>query len=49
MPLILAADGSNIIICWADAAYAVHPDMQSHTGGELSLGKGAAMYATTCC
>ena len=26
---------------WADAAFAVHPDMKSHTGGLLSYGKGA--------
>ena len=26
--------------CWVDAAYAVHPDMKSHTGGSLSLGHG---------
>ena len=47
MPLTLEADGSNIIKWWADASYAVHPDMRSHTGGVLSLGKGA-MYATSC-
>jgi len=26
--------------CWVDAAYAVHPDMKSHTGGSISLGHG---------
>ena len=26
---------------WADAAFAVHPDMKSHTGGVLMLGAGA--------
>lgn len=26
---------------WADAAFAVHPDMKSHTGGVLKMGKGA--------
>lgn len=30
MPLTLEADGTNIIKCWwADASYAVHPDMKS--------------------
>ena len=47
MPLTLEADGSNVIKWWADASYAVHPDMRSHTGGVLSLGKGA-VYATSC-
>ena len=26
--------------CWVDAAYALNPDMKSHTGGSLSLGHG---------
>ena len=47
MPLTLEADGSNVIKWWGDASYAVHPDMRSHTGGVLSLGKGA-VYATSC-
>jgi hypothetical protein len=47
MPLTLEADGSNVIKWWADASYAVHPDMRSHTGGVLSLGKGA-IYGTAC-
>ena len=25
---------------WVDAAFAVHPDMKSHTGGEISFGTG---------
>jgi hypothetical protein len=40
MPLTLEADGSNIVKWWTDASYAVHPDLKSHTGGALSLGKG---------
>jgi hypothetical protein len=31
---------------WVDASYAVHPDMKSHTGGVMSMGKGA-VYATS--
>jgi hypothetical protein len=46
MPLTLEADGSNIIKWWVDASYGVHPDMRSHTGGVLTLGKGA-IYATS--
>jgi hypothetical protein len=26
---------------WIDASFAVHPDMKSHTGGTMSLGKGS--------
>ena len=25
---------------WVDASYSVHPDMRSHTGGTMSLGRG---------
>ena len=46
MPLTLEADGSNVYKWWADASYGVHPDMRSHTGGVLSLGRGA-VYATS--
>jgi hypothetical protein len=31
---------------WVDASYAVHPDMKSHTGGAMSLGRGV-IYGTS--
>jgi hypothetical protein len=31
---------------WVDASYAVHPDMKSHTGGTMSLGKGSIYSAS---
>ena len=46
MPLTLEADGTNVIKWWADASYAVHPDMRSHTGGAMSLGQGV-IYGTS--
>ena len=46
LPLILEDDGNGMICWWADSAFAVHPNMRSHTGGMLSLG-GGAMYATS--
>jgi hypothetical protein len=46
MPLVLEADGTNIIKWWADASYAVHPDMRSHTGGALSMG-GGVIYGSS--
>jgi hypothetical protein len=46
IPLTLEADHTHIMKWWVDASYAVHPDMKSHTGGVLSLGKGA-VYATS--
>ena len=38
LPLILSANGSGILKWWVDASFAVHPNMQGHSGGVLSLG-----------
>jgi hypothetical protein len=38
--LKLSADSFHNMIWWVDASYAVHPDMKSHTGGAMSLGRG---------
>eukprot|EP00978_Attheya_sp_CCMP212_P029180 scaffold102979_cov38-Attheya_sp.AAC.2 len=46
MPFTLEADKLNILKWWVDTAYAVHLDMKSHTGGVLSLGKGAVYAAS---
>jgi len=32
---------------WIDSSYAVHPDMRSHSGIIMTLGKGVA-YSTSC-
>ena len=45
MPLTLEADHSNNLHWWVDGAFANHDDMQSHTGGALSLGQGV-VYGT---
>jgi KUP system potassium uptake protein len=47
MPLILGADSLAESKSWVDAAYAVHDDMKSHTGGATSLGRGAIMCKST--
>ena len=47
LPLMLEADNLQIIIWWIDGAFATHPDVHSHTGGMLSLGKGAIYGAST--
>ena len=46
MILTLEHDNSHIIKWWVDASFACHNDMRSHTGGVMTLGKGAA-YATS--
>ena len=44
--LTLCADSAWVAKWYVDAAYAVHNNMKSHTGGVLSLGEGA-VYATS--
>ena len=39
--LILQADDLNILRWYVDAAYGVHPDFKSHTGGMMTMGGGA--------
>ena len=46
LPLTLETDGTNIVKWWVDAFFAVHPDMKSHTGATMSLGKGS-VYSTS--
>jgi hypothetical protein len=48
MELVLTFKAHNmrIVKWWADASYAVHADMRSHTGGTMSLGKGV-IYGTS--
>jgi hypothetical protein len=40
MPRIIGADSLTVFRTWVDAAYAVHDDMKSHTGGAMSFGHG---------
>ena len=40
LPLTLEADGSGVVKWWINASYAVHPNMRSHTGATMTLGKG---------
>jgi Reverse transcriptase (RNA-dependent DNA polymerase) len=46
MPLTLEANDVQIVKWWVDASFAVHPDMKSHTGGAMSLGRGT-IYGTS--
>jgi hypothetical protein len=46
MPLTLEADSVQLVKWWVDASFAVHPDMRSHTGGAMTLGKGT-VYGTS--
>jgi len=41
LPLTLEVNGSVMPRWWVDASFATHTDMRSHTGGVMSMGKGA--------
>jgi hypothetical protein len=47
MPLALEGENMRVIKWWVDASYAVHPDMRSHTGSSMSLGKGSIYSSST--
>ena len=43
--LTLESDGTRTVKWWVDAGFAVHHDMKSHTGGMMSMGRGALYSA----
>jgi hypothetical protein len=46
LPLTLSIDDMCVVKTWVDAAFATHHDMRSHTGGYITMGKGA-LYASS--
>ena len=44
---MLEADSTGTLCWYIDAAFAVHPDMKSHTGSTFTLGKGAISSSST--
>ena len=40
LPLILGADDIQTMYTFVDASYAIHDDMESHTGGVITFGRG---------
>jgi len=47
LPLLLGADGTGIVKWFVDASFAVHPNMRSHTGGAITLGRGCPIVTST--
>jgi hypothetical protein len=43
----VGADDMECMRTWVDAAFAVHPDMKSHTGGVISFGAGGIICKST--
>ena len=43
----IGADSLGRVRSWVDAAYAVHEDMKSHTGGVMSFGRGGLLCKST--
>ena len=43
LPLLLSADDSDRLYWYAYSAFAVHPNMSSHNGAGLTLGRGFAI------
>ncbi len=46
-PLILSANGSGVLMWYVDASFAVHPNLCSHTGGGLTMGRGFPIVSST--
>ena len=40
----MGMNGSGYLQTWIDASYAIHRDMRGHTGGIISMGKGAVIH-----
>ncbi len=46
-PLIMSTDGSGVLMWYLNASFAVHPNMRSHTGGGLTMGRGFPIVNST--
>jgi hypothetical protein len=47
IPLTMEASDLHVVKWWVDASFGVHPDMKSHTGATMSLGKGSIYARST--
>eukprot|EP00957_Ditylum_brightwellii_P083655 6358651-Ditylum_brightwellii.AAC.1 len=47
LPLTLKADSLNRMHWWIDASFAIHPDMRSHSGSVMMMGRGAIFSSST--
>jgi hypothetical protein len=47
IPLILSANGSGFLKWWVEASFAVHPNIQGHSRGGLSIRRGFPIVSST--
>ena len=47
LPLVLSASGTGILKWWVNGSFPVHPGMQDHTGGGLTMGRGFPIVTST--
>ena len=47
LPLLLGANNTGVVKWYVDASFAVHPNMRGHTGGVMTLGRGAPIVSST--
>ena len=47
MKLTIEVESMSRIMWWVDASYNAHEDCKGHTGGMMSLGKGAVLSKST--
>jgi hypothetical protein len=46
-PLILGADNEGMLMWYVNALFAVHLNMQEHTGGGMTMGRGFLISVST--
>jgi hypothetical protein len=46
-PLVLGAKINELLMWYVDASFAGHPKMRGHTGGDLTMGRGFSITAST--
>jgi hypothetical protein len=46
-PLVLGGENEGLLMWYVDASFAVHPNMCSHTGGGLTMGRGFPITVST--
>ena len=47
MPIIIGANGLDLIKTYVNASYAVYEDMRGYTGGLMTMGRGVIQGKTT--